>query len=820
MAKKHKSAKSHAKPSAPSFNPEDWPYFTPLVFAVLFLALVVLFSDFIFSDKMLHMSDQIQAGVFFRTFLVEYVQQHGAVPQWNPYIFGGMPYVEAFHGDIFYPLSVLKFIAGTYRWQGWTLFFHIFLAGLFMYFAARQFKLSKIASLLAVACYTFAPYLVSLVSPGHDGKIYVTALFPLVMFFLERGLTSETFKRAFFNFSLLGLVIGVIILSPHPQMSYYMLWAAGLFTVFRLVVLFRASKSWAKLIQPASLAAYAVVIGLLLSAIQFYPGYLYTQNFSPRADTKQGWEWATSWSLHEEEAFSLLIPEFSGTNAGQSQSRPYWGKNFFKDNSESVVTIALFLAAIGFFFSRRREAYFFGGLALFALVYALGATTPIFKIFFHVVPMVKSLRSASIIMFIFSFSAALLAGMGAQAIIDEARKARGKFSRRFEYLLFGFPGTLLLLAILFKINGRTMLDLWSSMFYSEAPRISAQGVTKLDLAYMNLPSIQSGAWMAFLFVGLAALFVWLYRNGKAGMWALTLLILLPIIDGVRFNQRFVNTIDLNAVWSRVKPVTDIFTSQEGKFRVMNLASHIIAEDVLPFYGTEVVVGYHGNQLRWYDHLLGGPAKRNERNPRFLNLVGAKYIMFPGDQQVPEGYFGDEPVAVTHDFRVIKIWRNENALPRAFLVDSARVFNSVEEAREQVLTGSDDFLQVVYLEQQPEQQYAVDTTGNDSVWIIDYQVDSVLLGVNCDGNKILVLTDNYYDAWHAYVDGVERPVLRSYGSFRAVEIPAGTERVLFKYKSMRYRTGKLVTALTSLYLLVIIGTYAFTTRRNKIKRKRA
>ena len=70
---------------------------------------------------------------------------------------------------------------------------------------------------------------------------------------------------------------------------------------------FIATKSVPGFLRPAMLTTYAVVIGLLLSAIQFYPGYKYTTEFSPRTDSKSGWDWATSWSIHEEEAFSLLI---------------------------------------------------------------------------------------------------------------------------------------------------------------------------------------------------------------------------------------------------------------------------------------------------------------------------------------------------------------------------------------------------------------------------------------------------------------------------------------------------------------------------------
>ena len=105
MATKKKAA-ARRKPSS-ELRFESSPYFALVVFALLLLALVWLFSDFVFSDQMLHGSDTLQAGYFYRTFFVDYVREHLSVPRWDPYIFGGIPFVEAFHGDIFYPLSFL-----------------------------------------------------------------------------------------------------------------------------------------------------------------------------------------------------------------------------------------------------------------------------------------------------------------------------------------------------------------------------------------------------------------------------------------------------------------------------------------------------------------------------------------------------------------------------------------------------------------------------------------------------------------------------------------------------------------------------------------
>ncbi len=804
MAKK-KPVTRQIKPKS-EFHIEQQRWFVPAYFAVILVALLFLFRDFVFSDKMLAMSDQIQAGVFFRMFLVEHFLNSGSFPQWMPYIFGGMPYIEAFHGDIFYPLSMMKLLATDYtdyvRIQGWTLIWHIYLAGVFMYFCAKSFNLSKVASLVSATIYMFAPLLVSMIAPGHDGKIYVITLFPLVIMFLELGFTRS---NKLLYFSLLGMVIGVIILSPHAQMSYYTLWAVSFYALLKLVNLFREKKSIKPLIKPGALTAYAVVIGLTLSAIQFYPGYNYTTNYSPRTDTKQGWEWSTSWSLHEEEAFSLVVNEFSGTRSNNTKTY-YWGKNAFKDNSESVTVIGIFLGLIGFFFSRRREGYFFGGLALFSLIYALAATTPIYYIFFYLIPKVSALRAASMIMFMFLFSTALLSGFAIQTIKDKREQLFSDSHKRFKYLLFGFPSFMFLLAFLFTVAGKGMLNLWASIFHSTASTtLVQQGVTKLDIGYMNLPAIVSGAWMGFIFTAIVAGCIYLYTNKKSGMLILAVIPLVVVWDGLRFDSRFIDTIEPQQYFAG-NPVTDYFKNIDGKYRVMNMG--IIPEDMLPFFGVDVVVGYHGNQLNWYDKLLGGPQKKNRRNPRFLNLVGAKYLLLQTNDGFNPGYFGDKPVQQIVDFGPAKVLKNDNAIDRVFLADSVIVMSDIDKLVDQVINGYEDLSHVVYLEKTPTLQIKPDSMLSDSAWIIEYANDSIVIGTNCQSNRMLVLTDNYYYAWQVFVDGEKSELLRADGSFRAVELPAGTKQVKFKYKSSKYGTGKMLTGLTMVWLFVILVFYSY------------
>ena len=810
MGKKNKPVKyqPRAKSRGFEFNPDNIPYFPLILFAVMAIAVIILFSEFLFSDKMLHGSDTITAGVFFRDFYVEYVKTHGSVPVWNPYIFGGMPFIDAFHGDIFYPLSALKFFGNFYRMLGINLVLHIFLSGIFMFFTARQFKLGNLSSSLAALAYMFSGLLVSWVSPGHDGKIFVATLFPLTMLFLDRAFE----RKPLLNFTLLGLVIGFIILSPHAQLSYYTLWAVALYGAYRIIMLFLETKSVVKSLKPAGLLTYAVIVGLLISAIQFYPGYIYTTEYSPRADSKKGYDWATSWSMSAEEAASLIVPEFSGTQSGEGNY--YWGKNAFKDNSEYTGVIPLFLALIGFFFARKRRAYFFGGLAIFALIYALGDSTPFFKLFFYTIPNVKSLRAPSTIMFIFLFSASLLAGYGLQYIIDKSRELKSDVSKKLKIYLAVVPGALILFALLYAAAGESMLSLYSSIFYSDILSIPVgQGVTKWNLALMQLPNIQSGLWIVGIFTTIVSAAVYLYISKKAGVAVLVLLPLLAMIDGLRFDSKFISNYDYTRQFTP-NPLTDYFNSLPGEFRVFN--AHALPDDYLPYFGIEVVVGYHGNQLRWYDDLLGGPNKTNESNPAFLNLTGAKYIVIPSSQQIMPTAFGPDSLIPAKVMGGFTVYQNNNALPRAFMVDNYRVIPDRKDIYPLILSREIDPLSEVVLEVEPE----IKPSSGDSLMgmaeIISHEIDSVAVSVNAPGNRLLVLTDNYYFAWEAFIDGETADLMRAFGSFRAVSVPAGTHMVVFRYNKARNNLARLVTLLTLLGVAIILLSY---TIRYFIERKK-
>lgn len=774
--------------------------FNIILFAVLFLVILALFHVFVFSDKMLYGSDTIQAGIFFRSFYVDYMHEHGSVPVWNPYQFCGIPYIDGFHGDTFYPFSILKFFINIYRALGWNLLLHVFLAGITMFACARVFKRSQMASALAAVAYMFAAYFVSQVAPGHDGKMFVTSLFPLTIMLIELAFD----RRPLLYFSLLGLVIGIIILTPHPQMAYYTLWACAFYFVFKLVSRYVERKSVPSLITPSALFVLAVVIGLAISAIHFYPGYKYVTNYSPRSDEKRGMDWAKSWSLHWEEAASLVVPEFCGVSNEEGNS--YWGKNGFKDNSEYAGAVPLLIALVAIIMVRSRKTWFFGGLALFALVYGLSGNTPFFYLFYYIIPNVKSTRAWSMIMFLFSFSVALLAAYGLDFIIEQSRRLKDHRRRAFGVAVFGLPGLVLLGALFFSAAPEAAIGLYSSIFYGTMP------AQKSMILNQHLPAIAAGFWKTFLFITIPAVVIWLYSRRKLPAAALWVVIALALIDAYRFDVKFIRTFDQRQ-FTEPNPLVGYFKSVPGKFRVLDMSGPYLPYNYLPMFGIEELTSYHGNQPRWFNALLGGIGSRHLLNLNLMAITNTRYLLVSPVSQIGADRLASSGFPEVSRWQNLQVFQNPYALDRAYIVHDWVVDATESNIDQMVLMTSFNPRTTVALFEDPGIVPTTDSTvaAADRATIETYENDYISITTSSRADGILVLGDNWYPAWKAFLDGAEVPVLRANGAFRGVVLPAGEHTVEFRYISRDHWIGRL---LTSLGLLAVVGVVigAVITRR--------
>jgi hypothetical protein len=788
--------------------PEVPGWLPPALFLLLTL---VLFRAFVFSDGMLLGHDTLKGGYAARAFYASQLR-NGTFPRWAPHVFGGAPFLEALSGgDALYPTSVLLVLMEPFRALGWKLVLHVLLAGLFMFAWLRALGASRAAALVSGTAYLLAPFMVTLVRSGHDGKLFVTALTPLMFLVTERFWERPSVRR----FSAVALVVALVLFTTHFQMAYFLFVAVGAFALFRAV---RTGMGSAVDAAPSAstgrrgrvaagrfvLFLAGAVAGLGASAVQVVPAVEYVVTYSRRTQTtavdagESGVEWASSWSLHPEEAMSLVLPEFVGNGSGGAAwaADTYWGRNFLKDNTEYAGVLVLVLAVVSFAGAERRALRcFLAGLGGLALLYALGAHTPVWRIAYALVPGIRLFRTPSMVVFLFGFSAATLAGLGADQTFRAAAKG-GDAWRAVRRVLLVTTGLLFALALI--ASSGALVSFWTSVVY---PDVDAVGLGKLTTL---APYIARGAWLAALIGALAAGVAWAVHARRVRPAVLLALFLgLVVADELRVDDAFVQAIDFDR-WATPEPTTEAILNREREdrapYRVLSFVDR--AQDVKPaVYGIDLAAGHHPNDLARYRELIRMTEADLPGNlinsPNIERLLNVRYLLWPDyhGQGPPEN---DVLMRTSVDGRPYMTLHARPGLPRARLVARAVVKPDDAQVAYMLSAAFRPDSEVVLSEPPPVVLDGEPVEG--SVTWEERSPNELRMRVTSDRTALLVVADNWFPAWHATVDGRPAPVLRAYHTLRAVPVPAGTHtvRMVYRWSSVvRWSFGASGVVLTLL-----------------------
>jgi len=182
----------------------------------------------------------------------------------------------------------------------------------------------------------------------------------------------------------------------------------------------------------------------------------------------------------------------------------------------------------------------------------------------------------------------------------------------------------------------------------------------------------------------------------------------------------------------------------------------------------------------------------------LDLLSVRYVLTDRARTIDRpGY------TLVYDGEV-RIYRNEDALPRAFLVPEAVVVPNSRE-RATVLRQLDPRQRVV-LEEAPTGVVQGGSAG-DLGKVVGFEdgANEVLITVEASRPCYLVLADSYFPGWVAFirpVDAVEPElaeqslhIYRADGNFRAVEVPAGHWVIRFKYSPPLVKYGFFLSFLS-------------------------
>jgi hypothetical protein len=236
----------------------------------------------------------------------------------------------------------------------------------------------------------------------------------------------------------------------------------------------------------------------------------------------------------------------------------------------------------------------------------------------------------------------------------------------------------------------------------------------------------------------------------------------------------------------VKRVKDLYRAFTG-------APSILATNLMDVYGVKYVIS----------------VTSLEEDPR-LELIYARLDGLPGKREelLKEN--------------TVKLYRNRNFLPRAWLVKDFQVL----EAQAILGTlGTNGFHpgKSVLLEEEPTwlaesfpQGQGREERGcsENKVEFVSESNNRLRLRVQAAEKSLLVLSDTYFPGWKAFINGKETKIYRANYAFRAVPLKAGPQEVEFAYDPICFRLGAGLTFWGIIACLVI----SLFPRKNTVRPK--
>ncbi len=745
-----------------------WFYY--MCFALLIL---VIFSQFFFSDMMFYSTDQL-GGLDAKYFLKDSILKFKQFPMWFNSRLSGMPSIDAIFGDAIYPPSmVMHILFSIPRSIGMKMVFHIFLAGVFFFLLMRKgFGCSRVLSFICGTFYMLNPQFVSLIYGGHDGKMYVIALLPYVIWRLKVLMEIPGIRNA----SFLGLGVGMMLLTSHIQMTYFVLWGLFFYWLISVAAVLVQKKSKGTAVSLTLYFWLSIFIGLGIGLIQLLPSYMYVKNAFSVRGVDRGFDHAASWSMHWPEIFSLWVPEFV------NYLDYYWGENPFKLNTEYAGAIVLLLGVLAVIRKPGIHRYFWAGFSVFVLSYSLGAHSFIFKLAYHIVPGVSKFRAASMITFWYSFGVVLLAGMFLRDVAEGKLSGMNDASQKkwIKGILLAVGGCFVI-TLLFSNKGFVQ-GLFASVLIDQ----NKQALFDINFSEQFVPHL----WLWMFFVISTLLLLYGVIKGKvstsifiASVFLFGLVDVLRIDIGKKPSLQtrgekigFIQLVDPERLFRQEEVLNRLSNEMKtAPFRCFSLPGAMSVRNGEGIYGLEGIGGFHDNELRWYRDFRGDQQDRNF----FSSLIG-----FSGDGQA---YLKTEELQKGNSYlnlanvqyylirsqgKLMAV-KNEQALgrvsfaPRYVVMDSSQILNALND-------GSYDYRNTVALTAAPEIPQVSDDSvkGSMSVSWKKYSPNYRKVEVTAPGNGFLRISEIYYPGWEIRIDGKRTDYYQADYCWMAVPITEG------------------------------------------------
>lgn len=343
----------------------------------------------------------------------------GQLPLWNPYIFAGTPLLASIYPGALYPPNwVFAVFSPTVAMNIVVVTtYHLALIGTYLY--ARKIGATRIGALLAGLAFTFGGYLVA--HAGHTSRIAAAVWLPWILLAIEHLYLQFRWRWV----TLGAAFIALQLFAGEPQMNFYTVLVCAAYGAFSLA--FRPACETRLRFLGGAVAMS--VFGLLFSMMQLLPE---RELLAMGERAGISYEYFSGYSFPPLNVLTFIFPFFFGGGMIEPYRIPYWGQSTIDEACGYVGLLTLLLALAALFGSRYGTASgsdrtklirFWSAAAAISLVLAFGAYLPFgLNHVLHRLPIYNLFRASGRHMYEFTFSLAILAGLGASLLAQLDRE--------------------------------------------------------------------------------------------------------------------------------------------------------------------------------------------------------------------------------------------------------------------------------------------------------------------------------------------------------------------------------------------------------------
>lgn len=771
------------------------------IIVLIFLLLPFAYNTNIFTNKI--SIDERYTQFLPERYLTAEILKNFEIPLWNPYDLAGSPHLAKHYPGVLYPPNLLFYLLLPPALAFNLLeMLHYTLAGLFTYLYLRKLNVHSIGAVYGGILYMFSGFMIGHIV--HTPMVQSAAWLPVILYLIEKLKEKCNFKYAVF----ISLALSIQFFAGYMQTSMY----TYIIVIFYILFIAFSNTAYNK----NRLLIYgitAIVFSILINAIQILP----TLEMVPyTVRDKLTYEDFTAFSLPFSMLPIMIFPKLWGATFPGFYKISYFGPWNLAEVGGYVglIPILLAFAALSNLKNDNQKKYilFWAIVGAAAFSFVFGQENPFYKIMFYV-PVYNMFRCPARWFMIVNFAISVLAGLGISKLLYLKSENHSKYTSKVKYIVYALILTIVLSSILI-----------STFHYSANLLKDSNGNYQTLIKNLTLenPAIYIQLLMFFIAAGL---FLFSLSKRTSLPIIFCLLIILLVID-LHFYRKdtLIEEVDTDVLFSKKNTLATaayLYANERNNyFRVYPIfinyyegTQQTMCPNINETLGIQSIAGY-GPLVpsRFLQIVLmvnvGVSMKYLEliKDNRILSLLNVKYLMTLTYKSYRDliNYIQSYPYyekVLEKDGAII--FKNKNVYPKAFLVSKIQPIKNIEEAVTIFWYGNTPFDPRTTALVEGLDEKADYNLSNGTAAITKYTTTSIEMSVETKGKSFLVVSENYFPGWKAFIDGKKTPIYITDGMLQGVFIPAaGIHSVKLVYLPLSFIYGAVISLLSFLALFIV------------------